>query len=79
VYVLSVTLGEAAEFLGVATTTLRHQIRNGRLKAAKVGRDWIVAREELQRYAAMSRGKPGRRPREQLTLGLLEPALRQES
>ena len=79
VYVLAVTLGEAAAFLGVAPATLRHQIRNGRLAATKAGRDWMVTQEELRRYAALSLGRPGRRPREQLTLGLLEPLLRQES
>lgn len=73
------TLNEAAEFLGVAPATLRHQIKNKRLEAIKLGRDWMVSDEEIRRYAATSRGRPGRRSREQLTLGLLEPALRQES
>jgi excisionase family DNA binding protein len=79
VYIADVTLLEAAEVLGLAPATLRHQIRNGRLRAAKVGRDWVVSEEELKRYQALSRGRPGRRPRQQLNLGLFEPAPRQES
>jgi excisionase family DNA binding protein len=68
-----VTLTEAADRLGVAPATLRHQIRNGSLEAVKVGRDWTVADEEVQRYAAFSLGKPGRRPRpDQLSLRLLD-------
>jgi excisionase family DNA binding protein len=60
-----VTLSEAADQLGVAPATLRHQIRNGSLDATKVGRDWDVAPDEVRRYAATSRGKPGRPPRGQ--------------
>ena len=71
-YVPSVTLTEAAEFLGVVPTTLRHQIANGRLRATKIGRDWTVSDEEIRRYAALSRGRPGRRRGEQMTLGLVD-------
>jgi excisionase family DNA binding protein len=73
------TLTEAAKDLGVAPATLRHQIRNRRLQATKVGRDWVVSDEEIHRYAAISRGKPGRRSADQLTLGLLDANVRQES
>ena len=66
------TLTEAADRLGVAPATLRHQIRNGRLRASKVGRDWAVSEDEVRRYAALSRGRPGRRGRDQLDLGLLD-------
>ena len=79
VYVSPVTLTEAAEYLGMAPATLRHQIKNRRLEATKVGRDWMVSDEEIRRYAATSRGKPGRRPRDQMTLGLLDTPERQES
>lgn len=66
------TLTEAAGLLGVVPTTLRHQIANGRLRAMKVGRDWTVSEDEIRRYAALSRGRPGRRRREQLTLGFVD-------
>lgn len=44
------TLGEAAARLGVAASTLRVQIRNGKLKARKMGRDWTVSEREVERY-----------------------------
>jgi excisionase family DNA binding protein len=57
---VALTLSVAADRLGVSTATLRHQIRNGSLEATKVGRDWTVEESEVRRYAAISRGKPGR-------------------
>lgn len=45
-----VTLKEAAELLGVTPDTLRQQIRAGRLKATKRGRDWWVTKGEVDRY-----------------------------
>jgi len=44
------TLTEAAGLLGLSPTTLRIQIRNGKLKARKLGRDWIVSKAEVERY-----------------------------
>ena len=44
------TIPEAAKILGLAETTLRHQIKNGRLAARKVGRDWCVSPAEIERY-----------------------------
>jgi excisionase family DNA binding protein len=43
-------LAEAAELLGVSHATLRAQIWRGRLRADKVGRDWLVTAAEIQRY-----------------------------
>jgi len=48
------TLTEAAGLLGLSPTTLRIQIRNGKLKARKLGRDWIVSRAEVDRYRRVS-------------------------
>jgi len=44
------TLKEAAQQAGLSPVTLRVQIRNKRLKALKVGRDWFVERGELRAY-----------------------------
>lgn len=44
------TLAEAATSLGVTAATLRQQIANGKLKATKRGRDWWVAKREVERY-----------------------------
>jgi len=54
------TLVEAAAVLGVAPATLRSQIRFGRLRARKLGRDWHVTKGEIERYRAASLGRPGR-------------------
>jgi len=51
----------AAERLGVTAATLRQQIAGGRLRASKVGRDWLVTGAEVDRYRRESLGKPGRR------------------
>jgi excisionase family DNA binding protein len=49
------TLTQAAALLGVTAATLRQQIANGRLRARKLGRDWIVTRREIERYRQESR------------------------
>jgi excisionase family DNA binding protein len=49
------TLPEAAKLLGLAPATLRQQIRNGKLRARKRGRDWYLTAEEIERYAAENR------------------------
>lgn len=51
------TLPEAASSLGLAASTLRHQIRNGKLKARKLSRDWYIAPEEVERYRRENRTK----------------------
>lgn len=51
------TLPEAAVLLGVSPTTLRVQVRNGRLRAVKKGRDWHVTPAEVERYRRESLGR----------------------
>jgi len=68
-YIFGVTVAEAARILGLSPATVRRQIANGRIEASKPGRDWDIPDEEVRRYRAVSRGKPGRRPG-QPTLGL---------
>lgn len=46
------TLTEAAERLGLAPSTLRVQLRNGKLRGVKRGRDWWITAGEVERYAA---------------------------
>jgi excisionase family DNA binding protein len=55
-----VTLRGAAEQLGITADTLRAQIRKGRLRARKLGRDWLVEATEVRRYRRDSLGHPGR-------------------
>ncbi len=54
-----ITLVEAAEESGLALTTLRNQIRAGKLTGVKRGRDWFVERAELWNYLER-RGAAGR-------------------
>ena len=54
-----VTLNELADRAGLDPSTLRHQIRNGRLAASKVGPVWIVTAREADRYIRDIAGKLG--------------------
>jgi hypothetical protein len=40
--------------LEVQPATLRQQIRNGKLFADKIGRDWHVSKSEVRRYSRES-------------------------
>ena len=55
------TLTQAGDRLGLRASTLRNQIKNGRLRATLVGKTWTVTEREVERYRAESLGKPGRR------------------
>jgi excisionase family DNA binding protein len=54
------TLSEAAALLGVAASSLRQQIHNGKLRGQLIGKTWTVSEREVERYRAESLGKPGR-------------------
>ena len=54
------TLAEAASRLGLSHSTLRHQVRAGRLRAQMVGKTYVVTEREVERYRAESLGRPGR-------------------
>jgi len=50
------TVVEAAEALGLKPSTLRHQIKLGKLKAHKMGKDrWFVSAAEVERYGRENR------------------------
>ena len=51
------TLQQAAALLGVTAATLRWQIRNGQLRATKLGPVWTVTRREVERYRAQHLGR----------------------
>jgi excisionase family DNA binding protein len=44
------SINEAATMLGLAPATLRAQARNKKLRAVKLGRDWFMTSEEIERY-----------------------------
>jgi excisionase family DNA binding protein len=54
------TLTEAAARLGVAASTLRHQVQAGRLRARLIGKTYVVTEREVERYRREHLGKPGR-------------------
>jgi excisionase family DNA binding protein len=54
------TLTEAAAQLGLAASTLRHQVQAGRLRARLVGKTYVVTSHELERYRREHLGKIGR-------------------
>jgi Helix-turn-helix domain len=54
------TLTETAARLGLAASTLRHQVQTGRLQARLIGKTYVVTEREVERYRATSLGKPGR-------------------
>lgn len=60
---MALTLAQAASRLGVSPSTLRTQVHAGRLRARLVGKTWTVSEREVERYAAESKGRPGRRPK----------------
>jgi hypothetical protein len=51
------TLTQVSESLGIATSSLRHQIGNGKLTATKVGPVWVVSDAEVERYRRESLGR----------------------
>ena len=55
------TTPEVARALGLSRRTVTNQIRAGRIVAVKMGRDYHVAPEEVERYRAESLGQPGRK------------------
>jgi len=55
------TLAQAADRIGVASSTLRTQVHKGRLHARKIGTLWVVNERELARYQRDSVGRPGRK------------------
>lgn len=44
------SLSEAAEIAGLSATTLKLQVHNGKLRAKKVGRNWVTTRAWLREY-----------------------------
>lgn len=53
------TMFEAAALFGIPRATLRAHALRGRLRAVKVGNQWLIPADELARYVAEERGRPG--------------------
>ncbi len=54
------TISEAAERLGLSLAMIRRYCSQGKLPAQKIGRDWVIRQDEVERFAAMPRrsGRP---------------------
>jgi len=59
---MDIPLSDLAARWGVDDSTLRHQIRNGSLKASKFGPIWVVSEREAKRYESASLGRHHGRP-----------------
>jgi excisionase family DNA binding protein len=61
--IITLTIAEASKESGLARDTLVKQIKNGRLKGIKKGRDWNVALHDLWNYLETRRpaGRPAKR------------------
>ena len=55
-----ITTDKAAQILGVLPTSINHLIYDGKVKAFKAGRDWLVFQPSLEKYLAnkSKRGRP---------------------
>jgi excisionase family DNA binding protein len=60
-----ISLAEASILSGLSTDHLRRLAEQGKLKARKVGRNWITTKESLTSY--MEQRKPRGRPKTGLT------------
>jgi excisionase family DNA binding protein len=54
------TLAEAADELGLGSSTLRHQAQKGVLRARLIGKTWVTTKAELDRYRSEHLGRAGR-------------------
>ncbi len=50
------TTRQASEVLGVTTQRILALIRAGRLPATKLGRDWLIARQDLEKFEKRPQG-----------------------
>ena len=58
------SISEAAAAIGIAETTLRDRIRNGQVKAERIGKRVLVIPEsEVERLRGLGRMRPGPKPR----------------
>jgi excisionase family DNA binding protein len=53
-----VTTSEASDTLGYTIQHTRRLVREGRLRGAKLGRDWLILRESVAEYVTRSNTTP---------------------
>jgi hypothetical protein len=57
-----ITLAEAAELLGRSPSTLRNQVKAGRLDGRLIGKTYVTTRAAVERYRREHLGRLGRPP-----------------
>lgn len=58
------TVPEAAKSKGVAESSVRLAILTGRLTGQKMGRNYVVRRQEVEQWVPTNRGPRRRQPKE---------------
>jgi len=58
---VGLTTKQAAEELGVSTRRVRQYVEDGRLKAKKIGRDYLVSDRSLAAFKRLPPGRPAGR------------------
>jgi excisionase family DNA binding protein len=57
------TTRQVAARLGVSDARVRQLLAEGRLRATKLGRDWLIEERSLEAVAVRKPGRPGWQPR----------------
>ena len=57
---LKLTTKQAAVYLGVNDSRIRQMILSGELSAEKMGRDWIIDRQKLDKLPERKPGRPAK-------------------
>ena len=52
------TITEAAELRGVSRQAIFELIKRGRLKATRLGRQWLIRKSDVRRFKAKPAGRP---------------------
>lgn len=58
------TTQQASKILGVNPSRVRQFILEGRLPAIKIGRDWIISKDDLNKVANRKAGRPKKNSRD---------------
>ena len=58
------TTKQAGKILGISLLRVRQLISKGRLPAIKLGRDWIISKDDLSKVANRKAGRPKKNSRD---------------
>ena len=55
---MDLTTKQVAEKLGITPRRVRALIESGRLKAKRIGRDWLIDSRQLAKFTPLPPGRP---------------------